>query len=130
MLAAALLCAACGGPPPAVIDKRPTFPAQGVVLLDDQPLRGAVVTLHPLDGAGSKTVRAYARTDAAGKFQLATYEPGDGAIAGKYAVTVYHDADDPGAILPGRYSNPRTSALTVEIKEQPNELPTLRLRRK
>lgn len=100
-------------------------------MLDDQPLKKAVVALHPLD-AGAKTgpiVRSYARTDAAGNFELSTYQRGDGVPAGRYAVTILQDADEGGVRVPERYANPKTSGLIVEVKEEENTLPAFRLRR-
>ena len=64
-----------------------------------------------------------------GAFALSTYEANDGAPAGSYAVTVewreprYDAAGRPGRNqLPGRYADPRTSGLAVEIKRGTNDV--------
>jgi len=123
-----LSCTACGSAPPRDPNQKPTFSARGKVVLDDQPLRNAVVTLHPLD-VDTKAIRSYAKTDAEGNFELSTYQPGDGVPAGRDAVTVLQDADESAAGVPERYANPKTSGLIVEVKEENNTLPVLRLRR-
>ena len=123
-----LSCAACGGAPPHDPDQKRTFPARGKVLFDGQPLRRAVVTLYPLQ-ADSKSVRSYGRTDAEGNVEFSTYQPGDGVPAGRYAVVILPDADEGGIRVPGRYANPKTSGLIVEVKEQENTLPVFRLHR-
>jgi hypothetical protein len=75
---------------------------------------------------------AYA--DAAGRFDLSTYTPRDGAPAGEYAVTIVwwvsapakdaQEGDDVIALnrLPSRYSDAKTSNLRAHIGEGPNEL--------
>jgi hypothetical protein len=124
--AALLACAACGGPPPPDPNRKATFPVSGKVLVGDRPLARAVVTFHPLDDA--KGARAYARTDAEGAFSLSTYEIGDGAPAGRYAVSVLQDADAAAAPASAAYANPKTSGLIVEVKPETNELPPFHLR--
>jgi hypothetical protein len=124
-----LWCAACGSAPPRDPSQKPTFAARGRVLLDDQPLKNAVVTLHPLGDTATKPVRSYARTDAEGNFELSTYQPGDGVPAGRYAITILQDADEGAVRVPQRYANPKTSGLIVEVKEEENALPAFRLRR-
>jgi hypothetical protein len=130
LMAAGLIlqCPACGEAPPAIKDKKPTFAVQGKILVDGQPLADAVVTFHPHGEAGAKVTRSYAKTDASGSFKLSTYEPGDGAPAGRYLVTVYQDPDQPGASLPERYHSPATSGIVAEVKQQDNELEPFRLR--
>lgn len=61
-----------------------TVPVTGTVMMDGKPVEGAAVTFSP-EGAGHA---AAAVTDASGKFQLTTDTAGDGAVAGKYKVTV------------------------------------------
>jgi len=125
-----LSCAGCAAAPTPDPDRKATYPVSGRVLVEDRPLAGAVVTFHPLEVAGGKTVRAYARTDASGSFTLSTYEVGDGAPVGRYAVTVLQDADDAMGSVAARYGDPRESGLTAEVKAQKNELPPFRLRKR
>jgi hypothetical protein len=128
-LTVVLSCAACGSPGARDPNQKPTFPARGKVFLDDEPLRNAIVTLHPLE-AGANAIRSYAKSGPDGSFELSTYQPGDGVPAGRYAVTILHDADENGVRVPGRYGNPKTSGLIVEVKDEENTLPSFRLRRK
>src|SRR5262245_11446603 len=73
------LLAGCGSGP------RP-FPVSGQVKLGGEPVAGALVAFHPLDGApGSNALSAF--TDDQGRFQLTFRRSGDGAPAGRYAVT-------------------------------------------
>jgi hypothetical protein len=106
------------------------FPAQGTVLLDKQPVEGATVVFH---SDGHKHA-ATGLTDAAGVFHLQTYDIKDGAIPGKYKVsitkvtvtsttaseqssTTSSAAPTSEWITPKKYSNPATSGLTAEVKE-------------
>jgi hypothetical protein len=56
-----------------------------------KPLTGASVTFM---GQGAPRA-AIGKTDEAGNFQLTTFEPGDGAVAGTHEVTVKKYASDP-----------------------------------
>lgn len=59
-----------------------------------------------------------------GRFELTSYEPGDGAPAGKHRVIVQADkATDPDdafsdriPLIPVRYFDPETTELTAEVK--------------
>jgi hypothetical protein len=79
-LAAALLLtgAGCGS-------KVKPVRVEGVVLLDDRPLKEAMVTFVPEEGSGRL---AAGLTDDDGKFELTTATSGDGALPGNYKVTV------------------------------------------
>jgi len=77
-LAAAVL-AGCGGGELDVV------PATGTVTLDGQPVEGATVTFVPQDADGRT---ATGTTDQSGKFVLQTAGAGEGALPGKYKVTV------------------------------------------
>lgn len=66
-------------------DGRPTrIPVSGVMTLEDQPVAGASVMFSPVDGGRP----AEGVTDDQGRFELKTFDPGDGAILGKHRVTV------------------------------------------
>lgn len=60
-------------------------PVVGAVLLDDQPLPDARVSLVPPDGAGAP---AQAMTDEAGRFTIVTHGEGNGAAPGEYRVVI------------------------------------------
>lgn len=69
-------------------DRLPTYPVEGrVVLADGSPLDGgddgAVIWESVEHG-----ISATGAIDAEGRFTLTTYEPGDGAVAGKHRVAI------------------------------------------
>ncbi len=85
------------------------------------------MALHRLDAEGRNLT---ARTDATGCFQLTTNEPGDGAPAGHYAVTVeYRELVQEGDeqvragrnLLPARYADPATSGIRCEVRAETNQ---------
>ncbi len=59
-------------------------PQKGVVTLDGKPLAGYTVTF-----ASTQDMRpAWGTTDEEGRFELTTYNPGDGALRGEYKVVL------------------------------------------
>jgi hypothetical protein len=64
--------------------RKPVYPVTGKVTLHGAPLSDAAVSFAPRSGQPT----AAGRTNAAGEFTLTTYEFGDGAAAGDYAVLV------------------------------------------
>lgn len=123
-----------------------TVPVTGVVTLDGKPIEGANVTFYPdtgeTAGAGAQQKKAdgpgrpaTGTTDKDGKFTLKTFEPGDGALPGKYKVAIIKKevtgflADKDGLsggiapegvkenwIIPPKYADPNKSGLTAEVK--------------
>lgn len=107
-----------------------TYPASGTVTYKNVPLKSGMVYLTP-EGAGNA---ASGKIQSDGTFELGTFEPDDGARAGKYKVRVevFPEGDDPG--LPGqefgkkkppipmKYMDPTRSPLTCEIKEEENKI--------
>ena len=112
--------------------KRPTtVPIRGLIMLDGKPVAGAAVMLMPqFDGRPALGV-----TSDSGEFTLTTFTDGDGAMPGKHIVTVTLQrttgfvADKDGLsggvapegvrqewLVPQRYSDPKTSGLTAEVK--------------
>jgi hypothetical protein len=74
---------------------------EGVVLLDDKPLKDAMVTFVPEEGHGRV---AAGLTDDDGKFELTTATSGDGALPGNYKVTVaVAPPPDPDAVVITKY---------------------------
>lgn len=73
-----LTACGCGGPDQPVRVK-------GKVTLDGQPVEGATVTFLPEGKTGRN---ANARTRADGSFELTTFAPNDGVLAGTYKVVV------------------------------------------
>lgn len=122
--------AGCGPAKPA--SNRPqTHPASGRLLLAGQPLAAATVTFRP-EGKGSGCAGI---SDSSGGFKLSTFAAGDGALPGKYRVTVTKfaagppapDVNSPGyappsdsaappkSLLPETYADPAKSGLTAEV---------------
>lgn len=110
----------CGGDrrPPvfAATGKLTATTAKGVA-----PAAGATVTF--VSKADPKAALPTATVAADGTFTLSTFEPGDGAPAGDYAVTVYWPAAGRMTLgeaagpdqLGGRYADPKTSKLSATV---------------
>jgi hypothetical protein len=117
--------------------RQPVHPVRGQVLVEGKPAAQAIVTFHPL-GSSTETLRPSAQTNAEGYFSLTTYQTGDGAPEGKYAVTVtwFRSSGDkpadgeesPRNLLPPRYANPAKSKLEATISAGDNDLPAFRVR--
>jgi hypothetical protein len=133
LLAALLTALGCGS---KHADRLAVFPVSGRILWDGRPLPNAFVVLHPQGPQDLRAITARGQTDQDGNFRVTTYEAGDGAPAGAYAVTVaYHQlittggGYEPGPnVLPPKYASPQTTDLTVHVANGPNQLPPLTLR--
>lgn len=123
-------CLGCSSKPS---DRPETLPATAIVTLDGTPVEGATVTFH----GGTNQRGATGRTDAQGVAKMMTFEPGDGAIPGKYKVTIQkiegpalttdvkNDAPPPRPdlappvpikhLVPEKYATPTTTDLTAEV---------------
>lgn len=77
LAAGAIGCAGESGPP--------TFKVSGTVTLDGQPVEGAVISF--LDEKGGP-YNAVATSGPDGKYELTTFQKGDGAVEGKYNIMV------------------------------------------
>jgi hypothetical protein len=133
MLVIALACYACGRS-----DRPAVAPVEGRVLFEDKPAQHALVVFHPVAGTADAP-RPTGRVGADGTFSLTTYDAGDGAPPGEYAVTVEwwltpgskanpagYDAP-PVNRLPPRYGKPETSGLRVRVEAGKNTLPPFKL---
>ena len=111
-------------------------PVEGQLNYQGKPLANALVVLHPRDTTDSRLLPATAQTDAAGKFQLTTYEKGDGAASGEFTVTVQcyrlkknGGSFEPGPnILPAKFAQAESSDIVVRVAEGKNSLPPITLR--
>jgi len=63
----------------------PTSPVTGKVTYQGEAVEGATIQLLP-SGSEGKLANAISKAD--GTYELSTFEPGDGAMAGPYKVTV------------------------------------------
>ncbi|WP_339735321.1 hypothetical protein [uncultured Gimesia sp.] len=112
-----------------------TFPASGTVTFEGQPLEGATIIFRSNSGQPQAAV---GRSDQAGKFQLRTFEDGDGAIAGEHSVSITcvktegppegTNLDEANVIIkeisliPKKYGDPKKSGLTATVgSDQENQ---------
>lgn len=115
----------CGGKP------QETFPVKGVVQWKDgkpaTELAGATVELQIVEGP-SLRVSPHGEVQSDGTFMLRSYEPNDGAPAGKYRAMIAPVLlADPGASiasspLDSRYQSFTTTPMQVTVASQPNEI--------
>jgi hypothetical protein len=111
-------------------ESKPVCPARGKVFYKGKPAEWAQVTLVPLNDDDPKRPRPGAQVNGNGEFRLSTYASYDGAPPGLYAVTIVYPSpakknNDENAgpdLLQGRYADPKTTPLKVEVKEGTNEL--------
>jgi hypothetical protein len=96
-LLAGTLLAGCGG-------GRKTVPVSGVITLEGAPLAGAQVTFHPMASDGRMAIGI---SDSNGRFSLTTYKPNDGALPGRYRITV----------ALGLNETPADAKLAADVKE-------------
>ena len=90
------------------------------------------MTLYPLKEFEKARFAPAAVTDENGEFTICSYQPGDGAPPGEYAVTFswpkhLNTIDDDSGMpevdqLQGRYANPRTSTFHITVREGKNAL--------
>jgi hypothetical protein len=137
-LAWALALAGCGSN-----GRLPTYPVSGELTINGAPAKGCIVTLVPAEPALVGVVLPAGTVDESGKFELTTYETGDGAPAGEYGVTLLWEATkwagkdpdrgvDPVVTvrpdrLMDRYASPELSKLKAKIAAGKNELEPFRL---
>lgn len=134
----------CGGADEP--ERERTVQVTGNVKYKDQPVADAAVAFIPETELGKTAEKkgAFGKTDASGNFTLTTFVAGDGAVPGKYTVTVQKkeivttsevDIEDPNYVppdenapapappkdlLPVQYSQPLKSPLKVEIIDGEN----------
>lgn len=130
-----LLAISCSRHDPAKNARPKVVPATGLVTYKGQPVADAIVVFVPDPSTG---VPANATTDGEGKFILKAFDPDEGAVPGKYKVTVSkveipppppsagHDQVLkpvlPKYHVPQKYEDPEKSGLTAEVVEgQPND---------
>jgi hypothetical protein len=120
-----LSAAACdrSGQPDSIV--RSTAPASGkITYADGRPVTGAWLIFHPKDPPGNE---ATAATGPDGTFKLGTFKKNDGAVPGRYVVTVAPMPGAKGQTFPKKYTEEKTSDLAVEITKGENAL-SLRLK--
>jgi hypothetical protein len=133
-LASLCICCGCGekirGPARVA-----TYPVEGVVLVDGQPVGNlAVNCIRQSEPDKQHPTLPQCFTEDSGRFKIGTYESKDGVPEGDYAITfqwgefnlfsrVYE-----GDKLNGRYSDPAASPVTFKVtKGKPVDLGTIKL---
>src|SRR5262245_1345808 len=78
LAAASFVAVGCGGNA-----NEPTYSAGGTVRLPDgSPLPAGFISFRSMDNSRPLTARG--ELDTEGNFELSTFEPGDGAVAGRH----------------------------------------------
>ena len=119
----------CGGKPEHIA----CHPTRGRVLVGDEPAAGVdVLMLNAANPGNSESPQPYATTDADGTFELTTFEPGDGAPAGDYIVTLRWPDGPPGPSLPparlgDAFTNPARTPYKATVAAKANQLDPFRI---
>jgi 5-hydroxyisourate hydrolase-like protein (transthyretin family) len=106
-------------------NRKVTVPVRGEVYVDGQPAAMLQIECHPLEGLDKEQPTiTQAVTDDEGRFQLATYEAGDGAPLGEYQLTfVWQNFSAMAAgfsgpdKLKGRYKDPKSSEVSLKVEK-------------
>ena len=111
---AGMVLAGCGGRDP---DLQPAVPASGTVTYKAKPVSKGAVHFQPEKGHPASGIIDE------GRFTLTTYDPNDGAVAGKHKVGVEVTREVPTKggdttvkyLIPEKYARPDESGIEVEI---------------
>jgi hypothetical protein len=113
------------------------YPVSGSVSFDGKAPEGAVIYLNPAGGSSKLETLPTGVVKADGTFAVGTFQPGDGAPAGDYDVSIAWYPPNLEAViiatgkapslLPAHLSDPKTSGLKMQVKEGPNEIPAFKL---
>ena len=122
LIVALLLLGAVGcGPRLYSVRGKVTFP-------DGKPLTAGTVVFESQDEQNRIVARGEVQAD--GSYELSTYKPGDGALAGKYRVLVAPKSDPNAVDKPAtpppfdpRYMDFKTSGLEIEVKPETSDYP-------
>lgn len=115
-----------GGEPEKI--RSSVVPVSGKLLqTNGRPVANGWVIFHPKDPPGNE---AHAATQEDGTFHLSTFGKEDGAIPGRYVVTIErHPHARTGPAVPKSYASAGTSPLTFEVKaDGSNDLGTIQLK--
>ena len=118
------------------------YPVRGRVTYRSQPLKIGRITFHPIDTTGP--ARDATGTIQDGDYSLSTIGGDDGAFPGRYRVTIVAKSAEPSKVqpsvpggaaspfdaikaarrakdlIPSKYTSPRRSPLTREVKAETN----------
>jgi hypothetical protein len=107
-------CLAQGSGEPLAIVKS-VVPVTGTIrYADGHPVANAWVVFHPLDPPGNEASGA---TESDGTFRLGTFAKEDGAVPGRYVVTIepHPNVKKNLPSIPKKYTSEKTSTYTVEV---------------
>ncbi len=130
-----LLGIGCGGDDEPY--RKPTAPVSGVVTIDGKvPANPVKIATHPVGGMDQEHPSvSHCMTGEGGKFQISTYETGDGVPEGEYRLTFQAGQMNlvsrsyTGDLLNGRYSDPQKSEFTLTVAgTDPIDLGTIDLK--
>jgi hypothetical protein len=116
--------------------RKPTFPVTGQVVVDGKsPGEAIKIECHPVGGMDQEHPSvSQTMTAPDGKFEIATYETGDGVPQGEYVLTFmwgkmnlismsYGGPDK----LNNRYSDPKQSEFKFKVEDKPVDLGRIEL---
>jgi hypothetical protein len=119
-----------GGP------RKATFPVRGIVLVDGKPAATLKVECHPVTPDPKEPLIPSALTGPDGKFEIGTYESGDGAPPGAYHLTFiwgeYNllNGSYGGDKLNGQYAKPDQSEIKATVDNKKVDLGEIALKSK
>jgi hypothetical protein len=105
-VALALLLAGCGEPAVRLV------PVRGRATLGQKGLARVTIQLVPDGKQGTKAAAGAGQTAEDGSFHITTPPHGEGAVPGRYKVTV---TSYTGKGVPRSYADPRTTPLWVDV---------------
>lgn len=136
-----LLCLLITGCAQGPTDTPPLARVKGTVTLDGKPLTSGSVQFTPDQNRGTTGRMALGNINEDGTFELMTITAGDGAQVGYHLVAIesYESSSfdpnqpvnqSPKSLIPKRYTDPKTSALTAEVKSGEENTFTFELKTK
>ena len=110
-------------------------PIKGQVFVDGTPAANLAVKCHPIDGKDGAIPSSSDFTDNEGRFEIGTYEAGDGAPPGEYQLTFFWGEYN---LMNGQYGGPdklkeryvdpeKSEHLVVVVEGLPTDLGTIEL---
>ncbi len=123
MIATILLLAGCSNKPSWQVD---TYPVTGKITVNGQPAPHSVVMFHYIGEPPDKRKSIpFARADQFGTYTLTTYNEGDGAPVGEYAITAYWPPDPSANIdqLKMKFVDPKNPVKVITVQREKNDIP-------
>jgi hypothetical protein len=129
---AVLAFAGCGEAKPQQV---PVFPVKGTITFKGEPTVGATIGLHPKTAPAEAYPSPRASVGVDGTFKVSTYEGGDGAPEGDYALTVMwykpvkkgNDVTSGPNVIPAKYTKAETTELEFKVTAGENTIPAIQL---